>query len=322
MQRKQLSAENINDNEPIIQFWRSANAAGGDIFASPGKIIGLDGIATYPAIILVDDIRKTTVAEMRRQGYEPCAVVETSPGNFQAWICFSRRRFAHRQLLPICRFLANKFDGDIGAAHPGQFGRIPGFTNRKPEHRLLRPNWTYQYPFCRLYYACDPRNNSEQNQCTRADNLINMIRDEDKNHAMRFSPRSDCFAAARPALNAPPRNCAADRDAQIAFDREIRALKHQYAAGYDYSRGDWMTITNLLRKNHPPLSVLKAVFFSAESNLTARKTNPSYYLRRTFEKAFAVVASERGDDKLVLGDECRFFLDELESNQPLKTALG
>ena len=35
---------------------------------------------------LVDDLTAKAVAEMMRTGFAPAAVVETSPGNFQAWL--------------------------------------------------------------------------------------------------------------------------------------------------------------------------------------------------------------------------------------------
>src|SRR6516225_3289040 len=35
---------------------------------------------------LVDDLTRDAVTSMKRAGFAPAAVVETSPGNFQAWV--------------------------------------------------------------------------------------------------------------------------------------------------------------------------------------------------------------------------------------------
>ena len=40
---------------------------------------------------LVDDLTRTGIAQMKRSGFSPALVVETSPGNFQAWVKHPRR---------------------------------------------------------------------------------------------------------------------------------------------------------------------------------------------------------------------------------------
>jgi len=83
---------------------------------------------------LVDDLKWTSVQAMKTAGFEPAVVVQTSPGNFQAWV-------KHPQMLDketgtaAARALAQKFDGDIGAADWRHFGRLAGFTNRKEKHK-------------------------------------------------------------------------------------------------------------------------------------------------------------------------------------------
>ena len=83
---------------------------------------------------MVDDLTADTIKRMKAEGYAPALVVETSPGNFQAWL-------NHGQVLPqrlstlAARALAEKFDGDKGAADWRHFGRLAGFTNRKAKYR-------------------------------------------------------------------------------------------------------------------------------------------------------------------------------------------
>lgn len=83
---------------------------------------------------MVDDLTADAVKRMKAEGFSPSLVVETSPGNFQAWV-------NHGEILPqrlstlAARAIAEKFDGDQGAADWRHFGRLAGFTNRKQKYQ-------------------------------------------------------------------------------------------------------------------------------------------------------------------------------------------
>jgi hypothetical protein len=83
---------------------------------------------------LIDDLTPDAVRVMKQDGFTPSLVVETSPQNLQAWV-------NHGQVLPrnlstlAARALAQRFGGDPGAADWRHFGRLSGFTNRKPKHQ-------------------------------------------------------------------------------------------------------------------------------------------------------------------------------------------
>lgn len=97
------------------------------------------------AYTLLDDLTEPTIETLIKTGYGPAAVIETSPGNFQAWL---------RHTKPLCKelgtlaskTLAARFGGDGGAADWRRFGRVPGFTNRKLKYR----NAAGLFPFARL----------------------------------------------------------------------------------------------------------------------------------------------------------------------------
>ncbi len=83
---------------------------------------------------LVDDLGADKVQAMKAAGFTPALIVQTSPGNFQAWL-------KHPETLSkdvstaTARALAEKFGGDRGAADWRHFGRLAGFTNRKGKYR-------------------------------------------------------------------------------------------------------------------------------------------------------------------------------------------
>lgn len=98
---------------------------------------------------LVDDLTIVTIAEMTRSGFTPAAVVETSPGNFQAWLKHPEQ-LSKELGTAAARALAQKFGGDRGAADWRHFGRLAGFTNRKLSRRDAE---TGLYPFVKLIQA-------------------------------------------------------------------------------------------------------------------------------------------------------------------------
>src|SRR5271168_3014740 len=88
---------------------------------------------------------ETSLTKLSADGFDPCAVVETSVGNFQAWL-------KHSAVLPklvgslAAQILARRYDADLSAAGWRRFGRLPGFTNCKPKYR--KPDGLF--PFVRL----------------------------------------------------------------------------------------------------------------------------------------------------------------------------
>lgn len=76
---------------------------------------------------LVDDLSREAVLAMKRAGFAPAAVIETSPGNFQAWVKHPEQ--LNKELgTAAARKLAERFGGDPGAADWRHFGRLGGFT--------------------------------------------------------------------------------------------------------------------------------------------------------------------------------------------------
>ena len=94
---------------------------------------------------VLDDLKEALLARLADDGYNPCAVVETSTGNFQAWL---KHPAAFPKLIGTfaAQTLASRYDADPSAADWRRFGRLPGFTNCKPKYR--KPDGLF--PFVRL----------------------------------------------------------------------------------------------------------------------------------------------------------------------------
>jgi len=100
---------------------------------------------------MVDDLTADAVSAMQETGFNPAVIVETSPGNFQAWLKHPER-LSREVSTAAARALAGKFGGDRGAADWRHFGRLAGFTNRKAKYFDAS---TGLYPFVRLIDAAD-----------------------------------------------------------------------------------------------------------------------------------------------------------------------
>ena len=85
------------------------------------------------SLSLIDDLTAASIERMKADGFHPALVVETSPGNFQAWLKHSRR-LSKELGTAVARALAQEYDGDLGAADWRHFGRLAGFTNRKEKY--------------------------------------------------------------------------------------------------------------------------------------------------------------------------------------------
>ena len=112
--------------EQAIQRFKLENARGAHIFVRPHAI---------HALSLIDDLSVEAIVRMTDAGFEPGLVVETSPRNFQVWL--NHGRTLDRNMSSCAaKELAKRFGGDLSSADWRHFGRLAGFTNRKPE-RLL-----------------------------------------------------------------------------------------------------------------------------------------------------------------------------------------
>lgn len=91
---------------------------------------------------LVDDLKAAAIHRMKKEGFAPAFVVETSPGNFQAWLHHGQK--LERSLsTAVAKALAKEYQGDLGSADWRHFGRLAGFTNRKEKYR--QPDGHFPY---------------------------------------------------------------------------------------------------------------------------------------------------------------------------------
>jgi single stranded DNA-binding protein len=126
-----------NQIEAQLTWLRRENARGAHIFVRPHG---------FSRLTLIDDLNEEALATMTVCGFAPALVVETSPGNFQAWVKHARALGSSRLSTVAARALATRFGGDLSSAASRHFGRLAGFTNQKFKRRLA----SGMQPFVRL----------------------------------------------------------------------------------------------------------------------------------------------------------------------------
>ncbi len=131
-----LSAAKVLSRIPLL---KAHNARGAHIYIRP---------AGEHRFTVLDDLSQDSVDRLTADGYEPCAVVETSPCNFQAWLKHDDVYPAHLSTF-VAQTLAQRYQADPSAADWRRFGRLPGFTNCKPKYR--QSNGLYPYVLLRSW---------------------------------------------------------------------------------------------------------------------------------------------------------------------------
>jgi len=224
--------------EASIGWFRGMNAQGRDIYIRPTGSSGL---------YLIDDVPAATVERMRAEGYTPAAVVETSPGNHQAWVRVSDTPLSNEEGTAVARELAERFGGDMSSANWRHMGRLAGFTNRKEEHR--QPDG--RYPYARLHDADGARAPEAPAILVRArDEATQGRRAPAEKGAGVAGESPQERAGQRAAFSRPPAGPVSPLGREYAHRAQRLLERYPNAALTDLHRLDWM-VTRDLARAHP-----------------------------------------------------------------------
>lgn len=194
----------------------------------------------HPGILLLDDLDQAALLQLREHGFEPTAVVETSPNNCQAWLRLIPvgEHITHHVAQAALRLLIERFRADPRACSPTQPGRIPGFTNRKAAYFCRG-----RYPFVRLVSATP-------GLVTPSASSVLTMAEEAQPAAPRAAPRKTPQAAVADSGDT--------RELDRLRDHARRRIADQLRAGQrpperaSESEIDWMTVCLALRAGWSP----------------------------------------------------------------------
>lgn len=234
--------------ERSLGFLKAQNLKGSHVYLRP------QGPHAYS---FVDDLSLARIADMKAAGFPPALVVESSPNNYQAWV-------AHGQTLDaqtstgVAKALASQFGGDPSSADWRHFGRLAGFTNRKPKYQL--PNG--RFPFVKITEA-------EGRIAPASAQLIAQVQTGLAEQAAREAER---------------RNSYQHMPASGALRRSIEDFRASPAYGGDDHRADLAFATYAMSRN-APIAEIEAALRSRDLSHKGSARRQTDYIERTMKKA-------------------------------------
>ena len=258
--------------EPTIRFLRARNREGFDVYFRP---YALDHNAGY-ILVDLDCVQPMVLADMRDNGHEPCAVIETSPGHLQAWIRISAEPLPPRVATSISRHLAGLYRGDRASADWRHVGRLAGFTNQKSQRRLPSglPPWVkIEHAAAGLASHCRSLMETAVHRLTRCPTISPV------------PPAKHFFQRADPPSEAPVDVALAPSEAVAVYRTWLKRLRiPQCFSEPDWSIADLWIAKELLLQSVPPERV-KSILRLASPHFPRCHSDPEDYLRRTLARA-------------------------------------
>lgn len=220
--------------------------------------------------VFLDDFDAVMLEQMQADGRVFAAIVESSPKNFQGWIDVGRA-LDETERKVLQRRLQRQYDLDAGSVSGGHYGRLPGFTNRKPAY-LHAGGAEGLFPWVLL-----------RSTSTAVDYAIGR---ETETPAFRAEVEEERQKQA-PSLEIGA--FTTDADAQAAFLAARAALTAQHAGDIDLSRQDCTICRRMLSAGYPPEAVagtLEAILKKeGRSGPGTKHHNAGRYVRLTISAA-------------------------------------
>ena len=264
-----------------VPWLKRENAKGADIYVRPATSDGQQNAG----LVLVDDLDQGQIERMKADGFAPAALIETSPMNFQAWVRLSDKPLAPDVATAASRALAGRYDADPNSADWRHFGRLAGFTNRKPAHvdERGRNPWV-------LAHECPGKTARRAQDAISACEATLCRAEVEKERQRRL----------KAVLEAKPDGYASRYDPLAEYQRQAKRLIEQYGQGADMSRLDWMIATDMAQSGRWTQEDIERGIRECSPNIESRKAGHiEDYAKRTAEKAWAAPVSihARGHDR-------------------------
>lgn len=252
-----------------VPWLRRENAKGADIYVRPHQ-------DEPSGLVLVDDVDEGVAEDMRHDGLAASVAVETSPKNWQCWVRVASEATAQERT-EAARIIARRYEADENSADWRHFGRLAGFTNRKPEHTTGKGQ-----PFALLKHA---RASEPQYQPAEAPALYAEAQ-QAATQARRTALQREHDEALQPHLDAMPTGGVTGALAALKmwWHEMWRSMRENLAERFDPSRADWIASVRAFRKGHSYEDVARVVETSPGIE-TRKPGHISDYVQRTAGKA-------------------------------------
>lgn len=233
--------------------------------------------------ILIDNMNREKLENLIRDGYQPAALLESSPGNYQAIITLKKLGSVHdKGVGDRLSYVLNLEYGDpklSGSVHPHP---APGYENRKPKHQLECGS----YPEVRLLKA-------DGRECKKALALSSQIEAEYQQQAALKAQQPE-RSNARPALD----QATVSGSAIVAYQRHYTdVIKRQRGGKVDLSRVDSMIAVRMRVTGHDQAAIEVAIRQCAPvTRLNNEGRDWNDYAQRTARYAYSAAGEQQAND--------------------------
>ncbi len=254
-----------------LGWLKAKNAAGCHIFVRP---LGSQGL------IFIDDLSLAGLTNIEHDDLRRAlaCVIESSPMNYQAWMRVSNEPVNEALATALAATLAIRYGGDPNSADWRHFGRLVGFTNRKPQY--VKDDGSYPYVVLRQ---------STTRAATFVDSapIAMLFTDAKKLLANKQEAESARLEALRVArLRSVP--ITALPDPEEFYRTQLHGLMARYGAALNLSTADWMIGKKMAEKGYLYEQVMLAILKTSPNLATRHSGHVEDYLTRTTNKLFGI----------------------------------
>ncbi len=243
--------------------------------------------------ILIDDMNRESLERLKRDGYAPAIILESSPENYQCILTIPKLGTElDREIANKLTMILNKQYGDkklCGCIHPH---RAPGFQNRKPRHQLQDGT----FPKVKLLTA-------QRMECPKAFALSQKIYTEFMATTNKRQQRMPIISERKPG------------NAQAAYHAHLENIRRHLACE-DYSRVDAMIALRMRANGHSREAIMETIEACAPTIRDGQTNGRNWqkYAERTADYAFGPA----GDRDLVRNEQYQEWWRRIEQGMEPK----
>jgi hypothetical protein len=254
-------------NLATVRFLRARNREGCDVYIHP---YAEDRNAGY-ILIDLDEADPVVLCVMRANGHEPCVVLQTSPGHWQAWVHVSSTPLEPALATAVGRHLAHLYGGDRASTDWRHLGRLAGFTNQKP-HRRFASGYS---PWVKIVHALP-------GLASRAEPLL---------QAARAQAGMGTHLPAAASVPPPRRPATPAHQCVTAATKIYQSWMRRWHIAQRYPQPDWsivdLWIARALLASGMSAASVQTILQLGSPGFPRGHSDPADYLRRTLARAFS-----------------------------------
>lgn len=243
-----------------LKFLKYQNFNGSDIFIRPWG---------ETPFVFVDDLSRSDLINMSDCGFKLSVVLESSPLNYHGWLRLNEPIKDTKIATIVGQYIARRFGADKRSSDWRHFGRLAGFTNRKPAY----VNDFGNYPFVNIhelsgfiYKDVEYLKNEAILDFEKIENSKNNILINSVNLDLRTEKPPECFY----------------KD----FVNDLKLYWINKTGSYNSSDGDWQVVICMFQHGFSHDQISSTLFMHSDSVKKRSKSRANDYVNRTINNAY------------------------------------